>query len=192
MRCFFFSLSILIVLSSCASLVNPHYIKFEESKQNLAKKQIKNLIIVGMGKLPTRFFLDQITTKLMDDLKRKGINSTYYYLGNDVQKAKRQFDTLSVLNNYDAVMSFFQTDIAEIRGITDYYFLSSPMPLGYMKVVQQRFSQGFNIGVYDPTNLTRSIWESALNIDYNIQDPILYYRISNKIMKSLKKNSLCK
>ena len=192
MRNRYLSLLIVVVFSSCAKLVNPHYLKFEESKQNIAKKPIKNLIIVGMGKLPTRFFLDKITTKIMDDLKRKGVNSSYYYLGNDMQKAKQQFDTLSVLKNYDAVMSFFQTDFAEIRGVADYYLLSSPMPLGYMKVVHSRFNQGFNIGVYEPSNLTRSIWESALNIDYDIKDPVLYYRISNKIIKSFKKNNLCK
>ncbi len=74
-----------------------------------------------MGKLPTRFFLDNITNRLINDFRKKGITTTYYFLGNDKAKAKEQFDTLTLVNKCDAVMSFFETDFAEIRQVVDNY-----------------------------------------------------------------------
>lgn len=179
--------------SSCASLKDRHYIKFEETKKIEAGKPIKNLVILGMGKLPTRFFLDKITNRLIYDLEKKGINARYYFLGNDFKSAKKQFDTLLLSNNCDAVMSFFQTDFAEIRQIVDDVSMFTPT-VGYIhvKVISLRFNQGFNIRLYDRDNLMKSFWGSALNIDYDYNDPILYQTISKKMLTSLKKNNLCK
>lgn len=185
-------LPIALVILSCASMKNPHYIKFDETQLNQKRKPIKNLIIVGIGKLPTRFFLDKITNRLITDLEKKGIKTTYYFLGDDFAKAKKQFDTLTIVKDCDAVMSFFQTDSAEVRQVVDNLYMPAPTTfLVHAQIKHLRFNQGFNIKIYEPKNLMQSFWQSALNIDYDFNDPILYHTISNRIIKSLKKNNLC-
>jgi len=153
---------------------------------------MKQLVILGMGKSPTRFFLDNISNRLITDLTKKGITVTYYFLGNDVEKAQAQFDTIMAVKNYDAVMSFFYTDYAEVRTITDhsYMFMPNTASLAMIKVKHLRFNQGFNIQLFKADDITTAYWSSALNIDYDFRDPILYTRISKKILTSLKKNNI--
>lgn len=180
-----------IALSSCASLENRPYIKFEEAKLAPSKPAIKHLAIIGMGISPTRFFLDKMTNELIDDLKKKGIQTTYYYLGNDVQKAKQQFEALLLANSCDAVMSIFQTDFAEIKYIKDNFFLFSQTSYAHVTITHLRFNQGFNIKLYGSKDLTQPFWASALNINYDFHNPVLYRTISNKMIASLKKNEVC-
>ncbi len=62
---------------------------------------------------------------------------------------------------------------------------------GHVKVKHLRFNRGFNSRLFEPGNLLKSFWGSALNIDYDYLDPNLYHTISDKMMASLQKNSLC-
>ena len=187
-----YSFLILITISSCLITKDRHYIRFKEAEQNQSKEPIKNLLIVGMGKLPTRFFLDQITNRLISDFKKKGIKATYFYLGNDLTIARKQFDTLTLGNNCDAVMSFFHTDYAEVREVEEDAYMFAAGQSIYVKIKQLRYNQGFNIRLYEPQNLTKFFWGSSLNIDYEFTDPFLYQIISKRMFASLRKNNLCK
>jgi hypothetical protein len=179
----------MLMACSCASVKNPHYIIFEESKGNVAYKPIQHLLIVGAGKLPTRFFLDEMSNQLVKDLKQKGIAAQYYFLGSDSVTAKNKFSLLLSKNDSVPVMTFFETDFAFVRPIYDHYYVPAPVALVVIKVKDVRYSQGFTLDLFVPSATPNIGWSSNLDINYNFRDPGLYTSISSQVLKSLKKNN---
>ncbi|CAN5245680.1 hypothetical protein BH11BAC5_BH11BAC5_08210 [soil metagenome] len=189
-----FLFTLLIVapfIFSCASLKNPAYIQFEESPENHADKPIRSVLILGAGKLPTRYFLDEISQRLIIDLKKKGIAAQYLFLGSDSVAVKNQFAAIVAKRDSVPLMTFFEIDFADVRPIYDHYILPITAGVAFVRVKKVRYSQGFKIDLMIPTSAQGVAWQSTVDINYNFRLATLYSTISDRVIESWHKNNFC-
>ena len=96
-----------LAICSCAGTKNKPYVVFEESKENQRQQPVSDVLMVGFGKLPTRYFLDQIAAKLTEVFGAKGVKVRYAFLGSDIKEAKTAFNTVTGDNRTATIMTFF-------------------------------------------------------------------------------------
>ena len=87
------------------------------------------------------------------------------------------------------VMTFFETDFADVRPIYDHYYLPSAVGILQVTTKDVRYSQGFKLNLLVPSTISTIGWSSNLEVNYNFRDPYLYHSISNQVLESLRKNN---
>ncbi len=174
--------------------INKEYFHFEDTLLQASSKSIHKIQLFGMGISPTRFFIDNVSNQLVADFKLKGIEVNYTFLGSDSLAAINLYNRMILNNNSDVIMTLFQADSAVIsKKHSSFTYLDRYPNQGVtsLEFSQLRFKQGFNIQLFNSSNLDQLIWSASLNVNFDFKDISMYKTISNKIIASFTKDKLC-
>ena len=206
MRKFALYLILLVLLLPFRS-VGQDYI-FKVTKNDTVQKDFKRVLIVGIGLIETRMFLDNLSTKVIKALMADKIEAEYYHLGKSVSEANIGIKQL--LNQYfNAVLVFSPIDSLhnyELSFGPSYDFYDPPYPalpnqfnnnkLGVViprpPIRSIKYEDNFNIQLYDIQNQKTLIWSATLKVDFNLVKASIYKEVSELIISSLKTNKVLK
>jgi hypothetical protein len=179
-------------MATCAAQSN----KLTETKLNTTPKDFKSLLIVGEGTVETRVFFESLAEQLQHKLKDKGIDSKYYFKGNDSALADKEIKKL-LGENTDAVVYFEPIDSLHFAEIYYRKQIGIGLPsLGYPTVPRYSRKVGYkdvlNIEFIDLTNEPDMVWSAWLEVDGDFSHKAAFTDIRNLILVSWKNNKLIK
>ena len=167
---------------------------FKETKTDTIKRSFKKILIVGVGKTATRFFVDQVTKSLITKFKSIGVEVEYAFLGDDNAEANIQvkrllaqnFNALITFDPIDSLFQFSSNSLPPIQttdphlGVPTY---QSPLHL-------MSYEDAFNVNFYDLTNGKKVIWSSLLKITCLLDKKREYSEIAKILIASLKSSNI--
>ncbi len=187
------TLCILILFFSCTQTEK---ITFTEYKKNESNTELKKIMIIGAGSTDTRFFLDMLTTKLINHLQKKKIKTEYNYIGKINKDSS--INIKAILNEgYDAFIIFSPKDTSKIK--IDAYqnnnnvFLPTKNNdrINYQTNTRMiMYNQAFELSMYVSNDVINSLWEASLRVTIDYTNDKNYTKISKIILTNLRENRL--
>ena len=198
---------ILQVLFSPFRSVGQDYI-FKETKNDTVQKDFKKVLIVGIGLIETRMFLDNLTTTVIKAFMSSKIEAEYHYLGKSVSEANIEIKQL-LNQNFNAVIVFSPIDSLHDYKLSfgnsyDIYDPNYPAPqnqfnnyklgvaLSRTPIRAISYKDNFNIQLFDIQNQKKLIWSATLKVGFNLLKKSIYTEVSELIISSLKTNKVLK
>ncbi len=176
-------------------------IKLTNYITNTNPKIFKKIFIVGAGTIASRVFLENLSSKLIENLKKKGIDAEYSYLGKTEKDIILDFKNLQT-KGFDAIFFFNPTGTSKtkigaksldsIPGHTGAK-IASLILFGNTASTYKYFvnyMEIFNISIFDITNTSNPIWEAFLGVDGNFSKKKMYKKITEKIILNMTNNFL--
>ena len=159
-----------------------NYIRLKDIKKNTVPKSYNKVAVFGAGTLAVRLVLDNLYENLVADLKEKGIESDYHFLGSDKEHALNEFTKILQSENCDAVMILTQADASQITEIS---YLED-LPFRNIKL-----DQAIGIQFFDLEDIEHPIWETMVTMNFDLTRDKEYKNLSSKILKSMEENMIC-
>lgn len=171
----------LCILSCVVTQNQPNEVILKETTLNKTPRDFKKIVICGSGLLGARNFLENLAGSINRGLKLKGINSTYYFVGNNRLAPGTAFINIPGSEKADAYMIFSQTD--------------PPVPQAQHieragKTRGNNLDQFLTIKLYDSPSAHAPIWDALLKTDFNFTTDEVYTSISSMILRRLGANQI--
>ena len=185
------------------------YVTFKETITDTTSKHFKKVLLVGIGPMETRVFLDNLTAKLITKFASQNVQAWFLYLGKSAEQAN--IELKKVLDStYDALFIFSPIDSLHYYNISFDYYPNDPFDLSKSSPPGQRsnstlgtatyvtpirtisYEDNFNIQLYNIHIQKTLIWEASLKVDFNLRKNSIYTEVSKAIISSLKTSRVLK
>ena len=187
----FFQLLLICILSiSLQNCLRTYYgsSSLSETNKNASVKPIKKVLIVGVGSMPSRVFLSNLSKELSSSLAQNNIQSNYNYIGQiprlshvDINKIKNE--------NYDSYLILTPVDTSFTNLKKDVGFYVVPLGNGYRAsgdLVGNQYKEKFYVDLYTNTNdSAQKIWQGILTVDFDFGLLEKYKKIAREIVDKM-------
>lgn len=172
-------------------------LSFQETKGDSINRSVDNILILGIGSVHSRIFLDKLSDKIVAGFAKHNVTSRYLYLGKTVKEAKEEFRSMQI-KNYHSILLFLPRDSAffNIETIQQQYSTYDPVMGRTGPVYNSRtaimYEQSFDVHFFVVKEDTTFIWAALMDISGEIDNRKLYSKISKKLLNSFKKHKYIK
>lgn len=163
----------------------------KETQRDSVRKEIKTMLIVGVGSTVTRVFLDEFTDFIIKDFTNANIATTYHYLGKTMDEAKLEWDTIN-RESFDAVLllvpdgtSFFDSQ----GGISRNTYTTARGPVTTMIATSNiDYEQDFNFLLYVKEDMFKKTWAASVEVYCDPGRSGNAKKLATKLMSCFKTN----
>ena len=156
---------------------------FVESNKKIAGNPISNLLIVGVGSMPSRVFLSNLSKELISSFAKNKIQSSYTYLGQIPRLSHVDINKI-VTENYDSylILNPIDTSYADLK--KEVAFFATPVVSG--DIIGRQYIEEFYVELYSSNkDKTEKIWQGILKVDFDFVQPARYKKIAKEIVDKI-------
>lgn len=161
-----------------------------ETKRNASVKPITNVLIVGVGSMPSRVFLSNLSKELSNCLAKNKIQSTYNYKGQIPRLSNLDINKV-VTENYDSYLILTPVDTSFTNLSKSVGVFATPVGGGYVasgNIIGRQYKEAFYVDLYsNNNNSTEKIWQGILRVDFDFVEPERYRKIAREIVDKIVK-----
>lgn len=183
--------TMLILMSLISVNTYAQDVEFTEKQADSINVKLDSILILGIGSTPTRIFLDDLSNKLVKEFSNRRINVTYFFLGKDVDEAKREFTKINK-TGYKAFLwllprgsVFFDTETYITQGFNP----TSGANTGYTKRSELRYQQSFDFQLYKTDKGNERFWNANVDIDCVPGKKRTINDLADKLLTAFTKNN---
>ncbi|WP_148661122.1 hypothetical protein [Flavisolibacter tropicus] len=176
-------------LSGC--IVVPTYtgrVSLQPTNYSEQEVDITNVLLVGTGPIASRMFLDNLSSKMMETFKRKGVSSEFSYIGKVPQLANLKLDSL-VTAPFDACLVFKASDDVYLN-MTKVKYTGVAITGATVAGYGNQYKDKYTVSLYTKKEGMQLVWQGDLKVDFDLAEDSRYNQISNLIFKELSKKRI--
>ncbi len=170
-------------------------IDFKENQADTINIKLDSILILGIGSSVTRIFLDDLSAKIIEELKTQDIIASYSYLGKNRDEANKQFRLMNK-GGYKAILVFLPKDTALFE--TKNFRSTNTTHGDYGPIQTTRtysrlsYQQSFNFQFYKTGKVMQRFWNALVDIDCDPGKKYATKKLANKLLNRLKNNKYIK
>lgn len=161
---------------------------FVESNKIITHNPISNVLIVGVGSMPSRVFLSNLSKELISSLAKNKIQSAYTYVGQIPRLSHLDINKL-VTGNYDSYLILNPIDTSFVDLKKKVGFFVTPVGGRYYAsgdIIGRQYKEQFYVELYSGNkDKTEKIWQGILKVDFDFVQPDRYRKIAKEIVDKI-------
>jgi hypothetical protein len=183
--------TMLILLSLISLNTYSQKIVFTEKQNDSINVKLDSILILGIGSTPTRIFLDDLSNKLVKEFSKKHISVSYFFLGEDVAEAKREFAKINMAG-YKAILwflpkgsVFFDNETYTRRRVDPITGRSGAVT--HYSVL--KYKQAFDFQLYKTDKNNERFWNAEVDINDAPGKKSTINTLADKLLEVFKKHN---
>jgi hypothetical protein len=153
--------------------------------------RLDTLLILGVGSIGSRIFLDKLSGNLMKSFKEKNIVAQYLYLGKNITEAKEVFKNI-LIDNQTAILfllpsdtSFYSSETSTIVTIPNNQYSTLDLTSSSTSIP---FLQKFFFKLYSNEEKMKLVWTASVEVNCNLSSSKVSQKISKNIIANFISN----
>ena len=179
-------LGVIVLFSSC--VVIPTYnerFSLRPTTLNYHRVPITNVLLVGTGASPSKIFLQNLSTEMIQSLKGRGIESEFSHAGQVHYPKALNLDSI-ITQKYDGYLVFEAANTPVLNMTKEKFSVIGAGTVG--RVYGNQFSENYTVTMYSVQK--HVLWQGNLAIDLDIAGTFKYKEISKRILSELSKGQV--
>lgn len=188
-----FCIYFILLSFSCISQNSyPHKISINKIQVDHSTIRMDSLLILGVGSIGSRVFLDKLSDNLMKSFKEKNIIAQYQYLGKNITEAKGVFKNI-LTDNQTAILFLLPSDTSFYGSETSTSVATiSNTQYGNLDMTSSSTSspllQKFFFKLYSNEEKMKLVWTASVEVNCNLSSSKVPQKISKKIIANFISN----
>ena len=184
---FCLSICFLLISLSCFSQNVYHSkISINYPPNDATTIRMDSLLILGVGAIGSRIFLDKLSDNLVKSFKEKNIVAQYQYLGKNIAEAKGVFKNI-LTDKQTAILFLLPSDTSFYGSETSTTIINIPnTPYGNLDLASSStsfpFLQKFYFKLYSNEEKMKLVWTASVEVNCNLSSSKVPQKISKKII----------
>lgn len=164
-------------------------IVYNESQSDSLTQKADSILIIGVGSLENDIFLDYFSKEMISELKKKKIYSVYYFLGQSLSEAKKDFDTINKAG-YNAILYLLPKGASSynIMYSSNQTYVHGTRSTGQITTNSGRvpYEAGFTFQLCKQNEKKDIVWESGIQVYCDLRKKHIPNQLAHKVLKRFK------
>jgi hypothetical protein len=167
--------------------------KITEIKKNTEIKKFNKILLIGEGNMASRFFLENLSEKIMEKLKKLNIECDYKF----IEPTKAKIEIRNYMDKkYKGYIYFNPQEYSKavmIANSDDFNIVIPPLTThsnASIRLGNMIFKERYEIFFFENSASDDSIWNAELEVNFDFSEERIYKKITRKLILALKNNYL--
>ncbi|SFF11046.1 hypothetical protein SAMN05518672_11716 [Chitinophaga sp. CF118] len=187
-----FFIPVIAVAFSTTCYAQQPSINISTVKSNDVAKQYKSLLITGEGNMQARMYMDNVSSLLIEDLKKRNIECHYEYLGDDTKTDTDE--AFRKLNNssYNAVLQMMPIELSEKKRLINQNGLLLRTTSNFKTPVKwstTRMTNDIDLIITEKSD-SIIVWQANLKTIIKPTSKSIYREICDQVLTTMEQNKI--
>jgi hypothetical protein len=183
----------ILVILNCSMNANAQSWKITEIKKNTEIKKFNKILLIGEGNMASRFFLENLSEKIMEKLIKLNIECDYKF----IEPTKAKIEIRNYMDKkYKGYIYFNPQEYSKavmIANSDDFNIVIPPLTTrsnASIRLGNMIFKERYEIFFFENSESDDSIWNAELEVNFDFSEERIYKKITRKLILALKNNYL--